>query len=116
MKMSISISNLRLRAIIGVNDWERKVKQDVIINITIEYDAEKAIQTDNIQDAFDYKAVTKEIIREIENSEYHLLESLSAHILNIIKKKSADCKATVRAEKPGALRYCDSVGIEVFSD
>ncbi|CAK8723065.1 7,8-dihydroneopterin aldolase [Candidatus Electronema halotolerans] len=116
MKTVVHITNLRLRAIIGINDWERSVKQDVVINICIEYNAEKASRTDKIEDAFNYKTLTKHIIREVEESSYHLLEALSARIMHIITENTLVLKARVKVEKPGALRYSDSVGIEISTD
>ncbi|MBZ0166672.1 MAG: FolB domain-containing protein, partial [Candidatus Omnitrophica bacterium] len=69
---TIQISNLRLRTIIGANDWERDHKQDVIINIRIGFDAGKSIASDELKDTVDYKTITKDIIEEVEGSSYFL--------------------------------------------
>ena len=64
----MAISDLKLRAIIGINGWERKKKQDVVINIAIEFDASKSSESDDINDTIDYKTITKKIIKEVPRS------------------------------------------------
>ena len=110
---TIRITNLKLRTIIGINDWERDTKQDVIINIAIEFDAARSSQSDDIKDTIDYKCLTKEIIREVEGSAYFLLEKLARMIMKIIMKDKRAKGASVRVDKPGALRFCDSVSVEI---
>jgi D-erythro-7,8-dihydroneopterin triphosphate epimerase len=109
----VRISNLRLRTIIGSNDWEREVKQDVVINIHFAYDSRKASQSDDINDAVDYKAVTKKIIQHVEGSQYQLIEKLAASLLKIVMDIPAVQLATVKIDKPQALRFADSVSVEL---
>ena len=66
----IRITNLRLRTIIGAHDWEREVQQDVVVNITLDYDATKAIASDDLRKTVDYKALTKQIVKEVEASRF----------------------------------------------
>lgn len=108
----IKIKRLLLRAIIGFQEWERKKKQDVLINIEIDYNSVSAEKTDQVQNAIDYKALTKRIISEVESSDYFLIESLTSHILDIIMEDTRITAATVFVEKPGALRFAESVGFE----
>lgn len=110
---TIRITNLRLRALIGTNDWEREAKQDVVINITLDYDATKAITQDDLKKAIDYKALTKRIIREVEASQFFLLEKLADQILGIVTEHQAIREATIRVDKPQALRFADSVCVEL---
>ena len=110
---TIRITNLKLRTIIGTNDWERECKQDILINIKIGFDATKASKSDNIKDTIDYKLLTKRIIGEIEPSSFFLLEKLAKHILEIIMENPLVKEATVRIDKPLALRFADSVSIEL---
>ena len=110
---TIRITNLRLRTIIGINEWERDVKQDVIINITLEFNADRAAQSDNIKDTVDYKTLTKKVIKTVEASQFNLLESLTQTILNIAIEDKKVLNATVRIDKPQALRFADSVSIEM---
>ncbi len=111
----IRITNLKLRAIIGIHDWERDAKQDVVINVTIDYDATKAAASDDIKDTVDYKAITKKIIKKVEASAFFLLEKLADQILKIATESPLVKQATVRVDKPQALRFADSVSVEVSS-
>ncbi len=111
----IQIKNLRLRAVIGANDWEREVLQDVVVSVSFKYDAQKAENSDQIEDVFNYKTLTKKIIDEVEASRFNLLESLVNHIYRIVKQNRELQEVTVTVEKPNALRFCDNV-IAVKSD
>jgi FolB domain-containing protein len=110
---SVYIEDLRLRATVGTNDWEREQKQDIIINISFRYDAEEAAQEDAIRAAVDYKAIKMEIITFVENSGFFLLERLCRDILNLILEKDRVLWARVRIDKPNALRYAKSVAVEM---
>lgn len=107
--VSIHIKNLRLRTIIGTNDWERTNKQDVVISITFTYDASRAVLADDIEHAVNYKKLTKRIITVVEQSEYTLLESLAHAILAMLDEDPSIREAEVVVEKPHALRFCDTV-------
>jgi len=110
---TIRITNLKLRTIIGIYDWEREHTQDVVINIKIDFDATKASQSDAIEDTLDYKALTKRVIKEVKASSFFLLEKLAKLILNIVMEESLVKEATVRVDKPFALRFADSVSVEL---
>ena len=110
---TIRITNLKLRAVIGTNDWERDCKQDVIINIKIDFDGSKASQSDDLKDTIDYKALTKQIIQEVESSQFFLLEKLAKSILTIVMNNPLVEEAQVRVDKPLALRFADSVSVEL---
>lgn len=110
---AIRIINLKLKAIIGVNDWERHTKQKIIINIKIDFNAAKAGRSDNIKDTLDYKALTKKIIKAVESSHFFLLEKLAQTILNLVLESPLVKEAYVRVDKPLALRFADSVSVEV---
>lgn len=109
----LRISDLKLRTIIGTQDWERAIKQDVVINVNLKYNAQRAIRSDCLKGALDYKAITKKIITAVENNQFHLLEKLTDHVLKLIMKESQVKAATVRIDKPGALRFADSVSVEL---
>jgi len=108
---TIQITDLLLRTIIGTNDWERDKPQDIVLNISIEYDARKATRSDNIRHTVDYKSLTKKIIQLVENSRFFLLEKLTDTVLDIILKTDGVRAATVRIDKPNALRFAKSVSI-----
>ncbi len=108
----IRITDLKLKAIIGIYDWERKLKQDVIINLELTFNSSKAAKSDNIKDTVDYKSLKKRIIALVESSKFFLLEKLVEQVLNLIMEDPKILKATVRIDKPKALRFASSVSIE----
>ena len=109
----VRITDLTLKTIIGINDWERKRKQKIVINASFRYDSRKAQQSDNIKDSVDYKIISKKIIGRVEKTKFSLLERLTAYILDIIMEDRAVREATVRVDKPLALRFSRSVSVEL---
>ncbi len=109
----VRITDLTLKAIIGTNAWERTTKQKVVINARFEYNAQKAAKTDNIKEAVDYKTITKKIIARISISRFFLLERLANEVLEIIMSEKRVQRATVRIDKPLALRHAKSVSVEI---
>ncbi|XOV78605.1 MAG: dihydroneopterin triphosphate 2'-epimerase [Aestuariibacter sp.] len=112
----ISIKNLRLRTYIGIKDDEIKNKQDVVINIKIYYPADSASDSDNVDDVLNYRTITKRIIALVEGNRFHLLEKLTADILDIATEHSWVRYATVEVDKPHALRFADSVSLSMSYD
>lgn len=109
--MIINIENLRLRTTVGIYEWEQKVKQDIVINIEIEFDGEEAVKTDNIEHTVDYKTITKKIIAMVEDTKYNLIERISGDVVKLIMEDDKVKRASVRVDKPGALRFTDSVSV-----
>lgn len=105
----IKVRDLLVRGIIGFKEWEREKKQDIKLNYTIEYNSSLPEKSDRIEDAVDYKIITKEIIRYTEQSGFMLLERLADGILDIIFKDPKVMKAELEVVKPHALRYSESV-------
>lgn len=112
----IRIKNLALRTIIGTTEYERRDRQDVIINIALEVDASKAAETDDIKDTVNYRTLTKRIIKEVEGSNYYLLEKLADSILGIVMDMEDVLWARVQVDKPHALRFAESVSIEMKAE
>ncbi|MBN2031626.1 dihydroneopterin aldolase [bacterium] len=109
--MVIRIKNLRLRTIIGINDWERNEIQDVVLNVEIVFDGNRVVETGHLVDTVDYKKMKKRIIKQVENSKFYLLDKLAGHVLNIVMEDEKVVRATVEIDKPQALRFADSVSI-----
>jgi len=109
----IIIKDLLLRGIIGINPDERVKQQDILINIVIYADIRQAAASDAIEDAVDYKAITKRVIDHVENSADFLVEKLVTDIARLILSEFQVERVRVRVEKPGALRFTQSVGIEI---
>ena len=109
----ILIKDLLARCIIGVNDEEQRNKQDVIINIILSGDYRKACLSDNIEDAVDYSTIKKRVLSEVETSQYHLVEALAEKIASICLEHPGVISADVTVEKPSALRFARSVGVQI---
>lgn len=109
----IEIHDLLLRCIVGINPEERVKKQDVIINLTLYGDLRQAGVSDDIQDAINYKSLTKRIIDHVEGSSYFLVEKLAHSIAEIAIREFGVQRAVVSVEKPGALRFARSVGVVI---
>jgi len=109
----IVIKDLLLRGIIGVNDWEREVEQDILVNITLTADLSRAGQTDDLADTVNYRTVAKKLIAHVESTQRFTLEALAADIAAICLAEPGVRRARVRVEKPGALRFARSVGVEI---
>lgn len=109
----IIIRDLLVRSIIGINPEERIKKQDILINMILFADIRAAAQSDDIIDAVNYKAITKRVIEHVENSSDYLVEKLVSDIARIVLTEFDVRKVRVRVEKPGALRFAQSVGIEI---
>ena len=111
MKDIIYIRNLRVQAIIGIFGWERKVRQEVSIDLEISFDCKRAAKTDAIKSTIDYKAITKGIIAYVESSSFQLQESLAEGIASLVNEKYGVESLKLRVSKPGALRHADDVGV-----
>jgi len=113
MSDKIHIRNLALRCIIGVFPEERRAKQDVIINILMDCNFGDAAATDHLEDTVDYKTINKEIIQLVEQSEYNLIETMAEQISTVCLGHEHVSSVTVSVDKPGALRFAESVAVEI---
>lgn len=108
------IGDLRARCIIGVYDEERREKQDVVINLVLFSDLAAAGRSDDIADAVDYRAVKKKVLALVEGSSYRLVEALAEAIADSCLGHPGVKQVQVRVDKPGALRFARTVGIEIM--
>jgi len=113
MSDKILIKDLLIRGIIGIHDWEREKKQDILINVEMEADCRPAGLSDDFRDAVDYRAVSKSIIALVEGSGFFLVERMAEEVAKICLENSRVTVARVRVEKPGAVRFSRSVGVEI---
>ena len=105
------IKDLRVQTIIGLYDWERKVRQEVSIDIDIFFDNKAASAKDSVNDTIDYKKITKAVISHVEKSSFKLQESLAESIAVLIKRDHPNNLIRIRVSKPGALMNAKDVGI-----
>ncbi|MEC9482218.1 MAG: dihydroneopterin triphosphate 2'-epimerase [Halomonas sp.] len=108
---TIRIKNLRLRTYIGIKDEEIRNRQDVIINVVIRYRAEQAVQFNHIDQALNYRTITKHIITHVEEGRFLLLERMTRELLDIVMGHPQVLTAQVEIDKPHALRFADSVSV-----
>jgi len=108
----IRINDLKVRALIGAYSWERTNKQELVINITIEYDAAKPCLSDKLKDALNYESVATRVIKTAQRSRYALLEKLVNRLLAGIMSDRRVQAAYVRVDKPQALSQARSVSFE----
>lgn len=113
MKDIIYIKDLRVKTIIGIFDWERKTKQEVSIDMEFPFDCKKAAASDSIDDALDYKVITKAVIKFVEESSFQLQETLAEGIAALIKENFDVESLKLRISKPGALRGAKDVGLVI---
>jgi len=109
----VLIKNLMARGIIGVNDWERKRAQNILINLTLFTDTRRAGETDNINDCVDYSKMSKKILAHAETAQRLTVEALANDLAKLCLEENGVAKVIVRVEKPGAVRFAESVGVEV---
>ena len=109
----VIIKNLLARGIIGVYDWEREKPQEILINITLYGDLRKAGLSDDINDSINYKTIAKEALILAENCQRLTVEALAHDIAASCLETKGVKKVIVRVEKPGAVRFAESVGVEI---
>ncbi len=107
----IRIKNLRLRTYIGINEDEIKNRQDVVINAQLTYAADRALASQAIDEALNYRTLTKRMIAHVEQGRFSLLETLTRELLDILMSHSSVLAAEVEVDKPHALRFADSVSV-----
>ena len=107
----IFLRGLQIETIIGIYDWEREMKQTIILDIEMGTDIRKPAKTDSIEDALDYKAVSKRIISFVETSDCFLVETLSEKIADILLNEFNIRWLRLILNKKGAIRGATDVGI-----
>ncbi len=109
----VIIKDLLVRGIIGVNDWERKRAQDILINVTLFTDTHRAGETDSIVDCVNYSTMSKRLQAHAESAERLTVEALANDLAKLCLEDKAVQRVILRVEKPGAVRFARSVGVEI---
>lgn len=107
------IKNLVVRGIIGIEDWERKKPQEILINIELFGDQRAAAVSDDIADCINYRTVAKKVSAHAESVGRFTVEALAQDIADLCLAEPGVEKVRVRVEKPGAVRFAESVGVEI---
>jgi D-erythro-7,8-dihydroneopterin triphosphate epimerase len=109
----IHIRDVALRCIIGIDEEERREKQDVVISVSLHADLARAGRTDDFADTIDYRAVKKRIVALAEASQYRLIEALADAVARTCLEFDGIQEVDVTVEKPGALRFARTVAVEI---
>lgn len=109
----IEIKDLLVRGIVGVNENERRKRQDILLNLVLHVDVRPGAESDDIARTVNYRTVAKEVIRLVEDSAFFTVEKLATEVARLVLTGHAVEAATVSVEKPGALRFARSVGVTI---
>lgn len=109
----VFIKDLIARGILGINDWEREKPQEILINITVFTDTRKAAKSDALEDCVDYRALAKKAQAHAETAARLTVEALANDLADICLEAAGVDRVIVRVEKPGAVRFSKSVGVEI---
>ncbi len=110
---TVFVRDLEVRAIIGINDWERETLQPILIDLEMACDAAAAAADEDIEKAVNYRSVAKAVMRHTEEGKYFLVETLAERIAALIRKDFGVPWVRVCVRKPGAVRFSREVGIEI---
>ena len=113
MRDTVYIRGLEVRAILGINDWERREKQTIRIDIDMATDASIAAAREAIQDAINYRSVAKAVMAHVKKGKYKLVETLAHNLAALIRDDYGVSWVRVRVGKPGAVRFSEEVGVVV---
>ena len=110
---TIFLSELKVETVIGIWEWERKIRQTVVIDLEMAADIQKAAETDSVEDTLNYKSVAKRLQDFVADSEFQLVETLAEKIAAIIRDEFAVPWVRVSVNKPGAIRGARDVGVSI---
>ena len=109
----VFIEDLRIETVIGIYDWERKIRQVVALDLEMAFDNTRPAATDRIEDTLDYKAVSKRLIAFVEASQFELVETLAERCAAIVLDEFDVRWLRLKLSKPGAVRGSRAVGVRI---
>ena len=109
----VIIQNLRVQGILGVNESERAIPREIIINASMFTDKNRGSASDDISDCVDYSKAAKSIRSLVEEAHRFTVEALAQDIADLCLRIPGVLKVVVRVDKPGAVKGVDSVGVEI---
>ena len=112
----IFIHALKTEAIVGIFDWERQVKQTVLMDLELSADIRKAALSDSIDDTVNYKRVAKRVLAFVAASQFHLVETLAEHLAMLMLEEFGVAWVGISLSKPGAIRNSRDVGVVLERD
>ena len=112
----ILIKDLLIRGVIGISDREREQPQDILVNIEISADISAAGKSDNVEDSVNYRTIAKKVLAHTESIKRYTVEALAEDIAKLCLEDKKAQSVLVRVEKPGAVRFSRSVGVEIIRE
>lgn len=109
----IFLKDLKVDTVIGIWDWERKIRQTVVINLEMAADVRRAAKSDTVDDTLNYKAVAKRLQQFVADSEFRLVETLAERVAGIVVDEFGVPWVRVEVSKPGAIRGSRDVGVRI---
>ena len=109
----VYIRDLKIDTVIGINDWEREVRQTVSLDLEMATDTRGAADSDDISDTINYKAVAKRLIDFVEGTEFLLVERMAERVSDIVRKEFGVRWLRLRVSKPGAVTGARDVGVVI---
>lgn len=109
----VFIRGLTVEAVIGVFDWEKQVQQPLIFDLEMDWDITQAAETDDLQYALNYAAVTDRVIAFVQANQYDLLERLLVQLAETLRQEFSIPKIKIRVEKPAVAPHAQAVGLEI---
>ena len=109
----VFIEDLRVETVIGIYDWERKIKQIVALDLEMACDNRRPAASDRIEDTLDYKAVSKRLIAFVEGSHFELVETLAERCAEIVQHEFGVSWLRLKLSKPGAVTGSKAVGVRI---
>ena len=109
----VFIEDLRIETVIGIYDWERKIRQTVALDLEMAFDNRKPAASDRIEDTLDYKAVSKRLIAFVESSHFKLVETLAERCADIVLNEFGVTWLRLKLAKPGAVTGSKAVGVAI---
>lgn len=110
---TVFIEDLRIETVIGIYDWERKIRQVVALDLEMAFDNRKPAASDRIEDTLNYKAVSKRLTAFVEASSFQLVETLAERCAEIVRSEFGVTWLRLKLSKPGAVRGSQAVGVVI---
>ncbi|MDZ7785234.1 MAG: dihydroneopterin aldolase [Halioglobus sp.] len=107
----VYLRGLRVEAVIGIHDWERDIRQTLVLDLEMRSDTARAARTDAVTDAVDYAAVSARVIEFVSASEYQLIETLAEQVAALLRAEFGVSWLRLRVAKPGAVPEAEDVGV-----
>jgi dihydroneopterin aldolase len=109
----VFIEALEVEALIGIYDWERRIRQPLLFDIEMDFDNRVPAASDDIADTLNYKAVSKRVIEYVSQSDFGLVETLAERVAAIVLEEFGVPRVRLKLSKPGAVRGARAVGVTI---